>query len=107
MATAKVTGEFYRVLGRRFESITEAAQMAYAVLAEGSYHAIDIERVTTHEPVATFDDPGVNAFFGGDRTETVTGRVSIPGIPQLRFDSRLGRYHPVDGVAVPDAVEVE
>lgn len=111
MPTARTTGEYYRVvtdigasrpdvLPERFHEPTDAVRHAMRlVLNTGK--SCDVERVTTHEPVVwhPWGDPEVVA-------ETVTGRVAIPAAEHFARRPELSRYHPVNGWAVPDEIEV-
>ena len=117
MPTARTTGEYYRVvtdlgasrpvvLPERFDDPCDAARAAMRrVLDTG--RSCDIERVTTHEPVERHILGAPTEGWPPEIVaETVTGRVTIPGPEGYARRPEMSRYHPVNGWAVPETIEV-
>jgi len=92
--TVNVIREYYRIgawgaAGEvQYDNPGDAVRAAYAEADTGNYYSIAIERVTVHDPI-----PG-DLFCV---TETVTGRVVLPGPPALARSPGLSRYNPVNG----------
>ena len=98
-ATVKVTGETYRVSGRDYNSVLEAAMAVYKHFGEEpGADSAEILRITHHEPVHT--------DIMGDITETMTGRLSIEGPQRIVHNAELSRYNPVNGWDIPDRIAI-
>ena len=118
MPTAKVIGEYYTVLltdsiyartpdrRGRYDTISDAVRAAMRItLDEGK--GTRVLRVTEIEPtkvIGIFGD-----IFEDDCeivTEKVTGEVDIPSPLSYNYDPRLSRYHPNNGWAIPETIEI-
>lgn len=113
-----VTAEYYRVsrMGAatrwepvddtRYHTISVAVAQAMRLILDGA-GSLSVERVTEHEPCPVECDawlellPPESRFF----TETVTGRVNIPGPHAYDMDPRLSRYHAVNGWVIPETID--
>ena len=106
MTTVRTTGEYYRVALRNangwgqpdyegpFQFIPDAVEMAMRLTLDRKVTCV-VERVTTHEPHE-------NASGTGEITsETVTGRVFVPGPRSYNEDPQLSRHDPVAGWLIP------
>ena len=108
MATVTTTGEYYRVALRSgsgwdepefegpFQFIPDAVERAMKITLELKVSCV-VERVTTHEPH--------EAPSGQVTTETVTGRVLIPGPKSYNDDPQLTRHDDTLGWLVPQTID--
>ena len=117
MPSARTTGEYYRlvtdlgasrpgVLPERYDDAAVAARAAMQfVLDTGK--SCELQRVTTHEPVERhiLGSP-VDGWPPEIVAETVTGRLTVPGPEGYARRPEMSRYHPVNGWAVPETIEV-
>lgn len=98
--TVRVTGEYFRVQGERYETPTAAIAAAYKTMGEETaLNCLSVQRVTLHEPI----DLGVF----GTRSETVTGEVVIQGVTRIARTSTISRWHPNNGWCVPETITVD
>lgn len=105
----KVVREFYRVetAGMEpasYENLADAARDAIGKALVTKAKGVGIMRVTEHEPV-TFGNE-MDLLFP-PVTETVTGEVFVPAVSSYIWAPGLSRYHPVNGWAVPETIEVD
>lgn len=111
---AKVTGEYYTVLTHvgsgaamrqetregRYNSISEAVEAAMRITLDRKV-GCNVQRITEIEPSAA------GGFFGDETvTEVMTGEITIPGPRSYEYEPTLSRYHPVNGWATPETIEV-
>ena len=116
MVMARVTSEYYTVatdVGSsacargetregRYDSIPGAVEAAMRITLDRQV-GCDVLRVTEHEAVTVEDMFGQPVVTSG----TVTGKISIPGPRSYDYLPELSRYHPVNGWALPEVVEVK
>lgn len=110
MTTVKTTGEYYRVALRNanswdepdyegpFQFIPDAVEKAMRLTVDLKVSCA-VERVTTHEP---HEDPSGS---GEITTETVTGRVFIPGPRSYNDDPQLTRHDDTLGWLIPLTID--
>ena len=111
---AKVLSEKYRV-SYRIEDKYMVEDVEYkdaywrAFQIAGTHRCeVSISRVAVVETPKEYKEHGFSSFLDpvGDTSEVVTGHVTI-GAEHFARDSKLSRYHPVNGWVVPESVEIE
>lgn len=110
MALVRTTGEYYRVAFRGgnawgelefegpFALIPDAVERAMRMTLERKVTCY-VERVTTHQP---HESPGLDSSI---TTETVTGRIRIPGPHSFGDDPQLTRNQPGVGWVMPEYID--